>query len=105
MANEQNLRPPWQKGQSGNPKGYSRGRRAIDHLMDLIEEEDLDKIIAKKWKDMIMDGDFRYMKEYLDRRDGKVKETVEIEQKTAPVIVELPAKESLPEPDPSASES
>ncbi len=90
----------WKPGQTGNPKGYSRKQRAIDHLMDLIEIEDLDELIARKWKEMILSGDFRYMKEYLDRRDGKVKDIVEIENKPAPVIVELPAKEPLPLAEP-----
>jgi hypothetical protein len=31
----ENLRPPWQPGTSGNPAGYSRGRR----ISDAIEEE------------------------------------------------------------------
>ena len=31
----ENLRPPWHPGTSGNPAGYSRGRR----ISDAIEEE------------------------------------------------------------------
>lgn len=27
MANEQNLRPAWKKGESGNPKGYPTGKK------------------------------------------------------------------------------
>lgn len=27
MANEKNLKPAWQKGESGNPKGYTKGQK------------------------------------------------------------------------------
>lgn len=27
MANEQNLRPAWKKGESGNPSGYRKGQK------------------------------------------------------------------------------
>lgn len=32
MANPQNLRPPWPKGQSGNPAGHSRDRRELARI-------------------------------------------------------------------------
>jgi hypothetical protein len=62
----------WKPGQSGNPKGYSRGRRAVDHVLELIEEKDADRAVAEVWFKAILERDFRYFKEYLDRRDGKV---------------------------------
>ena len=34
----ENLRPPWQPGTSGNPAGYSRGRRISDTIEGLIDE-------------------------------------------------------------------
>ena len=34
----ENLRPPWPPGTSGNPAGYSRGRRISDAIVRLIEE-------------------------------------------------------------------
>ena len=34
----QNLRPPWQPGTSGNPAGYSQGRRISDAIEGLIDE-------------------------------------------------------------------
>ena len=34
----ENLRPPWPTGTSGNPAGYSRGRRISDAIERLIEE-------------------------------------------------------------------
>lgn len=76
-------------GQSGNPAGYSRGRRAVDDLLDLIAEKKADKAIAAKWLQAILEGDFRYMKEYLERRDGKVKDEVEVKAARPPVAFEV----------------
>src|SRR5271166_2848843 len=39
----ENLRPPWQPGTSGNPAGYSRGRRISDAIETQIEEMGLDR--------------------------------------------------------------
>src|SRR5208283_4611381 len=39
----ENLRPPWPPGTSGNPAGYSRGRRIRDAIERLIEEMALDR--------------------------------------------------------------
>ncbi len=39
----ENLRPPWPPGTSGNPAGYSRGRRISDAIVKLIEEMALDR--------------------------------------------------------------
>ena len=39
----ENLRPPWPPGTSGNPAGYSRGRRISDAIETQIEEMALDR--------------------------------------------------------------
>ncbi len=39
----ENLRPPWPPGTSGNPVGYSRGRRISDAIETQIEEMGLDR--------------------------------------------------------------
>jgi len=70
MANEVNLRP-WQPGQSGNPAGYSRGRRAIDDLLELIHEKGQERAVSEVWLQSMLAGDFRFFKEYLDRKDGQ----------------------------------
>jgi len=65
-----NPKSQFKRGQSGNPAGYSRGRRATDTLLALIDEVGADKAIAKRWLKSILDGDFRYFKEYLERVEG-----------------------------------
>ncbi len=42
----ENLRPPWTPGTSGNPAGYSRGRRISDAIESLIDEMALDRKLA-----------------------------------------------------------
>jgi hypothetical protein len=52
----ENLRPqPWQKGQSGNPKGYSKKRRATDALERYIDEHGLDNAIGRRWLGAALD--------------------------------------------------
>lgn len=69
----------FQKGQSGNPSGYSRGRRQIDDLLELIQETaGAERAISKAWLKRILNGEFQHLKEYLDRRDGKLANKVEM---------------------------
>ncbi len=44
--NPQNLRPPWQPGTSGNPAGYSQGRRISDAIENMIDEQGLERSFA-----------------------------------------------------------
>ncbi len=41
-----NLRPPWQPGTSGNPAGYSQGRRISDAIENMIDELGLERSFA-----------------------------------------------------------
>ena len=45
--NPQNLRPPWPSGTSGNPAGYSQGRRLSDAIENMIDELDLEALIRR----------------------------------------------------------
>jgi hypothetical protein len=85
VANPNPKPPPehtrWKPGQSGNPAGHSRGRRATDELIRLIEEKGADRAIATKWLQAMLEGDFRYFAAYLERVEGKV---VEIKQAADP---------------------
>ena len=81
-----NKETQWKKGQSGNPKGHSEGRRQVDHLMRLIEDRNAGPAIMQVWLRAILERDFRYFKEFIDRIDGKVLERLSVEDAT--VVVE-----------------
>lgn len=69
----------FKKGQSGNPNGYSRGRRQIDDLLELIQETaGAERAISKAWLKKLLNGEFQHLKEYLERRDGKMANKVEM---------------------------
>ncbi len=42
----ENLRPPWPPGTSGNPAGYSQGRRISDAIENMIDEMGLERSFA-----------------------------------------------------------
>ena len=42
----ENLRQPWQPGTSGNPAGYSQGRRISDAIENMIDELGLERSFA-----------------------------------------------------------
>ena len=61
----ENLRPPWPPGTSGNPAGYSRGRRISDAIERLIEEMALDREFGATAIAMALG------KKYMLKRKGK----------------------------------
>lgn len=73
----------FKKGFSGNSAGYSRGRRQVDDLIELISSDKAEREISRIWLQNILDGNFAFLKEYLERRDGKVASSVEITDKPA----------------------
>lgn len=73
MANPQNLRKPWKKGESGNLKGRPPKGQAFADLLALIEKNPgAREKIAAMWLTKILTGEFQYFREYLERMDGKV---------------------------------
>jgi hypothetical protein len=62
----------WRKGESGNPKGYSRKRRLIDAFLAYLDETNAHQRVLEAWLQGIVSGDYRYLKELLDRHDGPV---------------------------------
>jgi hypothetical protein len=82
VANPNPTPPPvhtrWKPGQPGNPNGYSRGRRTTDAILRLIAEKGAEEAIARVWLKALLEGDFRFFKEFLDRTEGKTPETVNI---------------------------
>jgi hypothetical protein len=81
MGKFPNPETQFKKGASGNSAGYSRGRRQIDDLIELIGLEKSERDISRIWLQNILDGNFAFLKEYLDRRDGKVASSIEISDK------------------------
>lgn len=88
MANEQNLKEPWKKGQSGNPKGRPKGAISISSLLkkvldrkitvkeiELTGEKDCKKkvqeLIAMKLASEALNGNVQAAKEIFDRIEGK----------------------------------
>lgn len=68
----------WKPGQSGNPTGYCKRRKAIEHLIDLIDEQGGWRDLAEIWLNKMKDGDFQFFREFLERRDGKTTSTSDV---------------------------
>ena len=109
MPNAENLTPHrWKPGQSGNPLGYSTGRRQIDDIRDLIAEMGLTRKISNVFMRKVLEGDPRFMQMFLDRHDGKPTEAKqdaspasELETNTRDILQEI----RLPEPAPTQSKA
>jgi hypothetical protein len=67
------FKPKWK----GGPGGYPPRRRITDALAELIEEKDAYRAIAALWLKEMLGGDFRYVKEAVDRLEGKVADKIE----------------------------
>lgn len=78
----ENLKPkaPWKKGQSGNPKGRPK-RLQIEDLLEHVQNTNSERAISRVWLAQILQGNYQFFREYLDRRDGKVPTPVEVETK------------------------
>jgi len=63
----------FQKGQSGNPKGYSTKRRFTDGMLGYISDRKADNAILTVWLKEILDGNRHYFKMLLDRAEGAVR--------------------------------
>jgi hypothetical protein len=67
----------WKKGRSGNPNGRPPGESLTTKINRILEEPDQDfgtkgdKLIAVAFR-AAEKGDFRFFKELIDRKDGKV---------------------------------
>lgn len=99
-GNPQNLRPPFKKGESGNPSGRpkdlftaSRLKGMIDRFM-LMTRTELQEIIENKSTSMIelqlaaaleasvKTGDFSKIAQIIDRAIGKVQDKLEVSTPT-----------------------
>jgi len=107
VPNPENLKP-FKPGQSGNPGGYSKGRRQIDDIRDLIEEMGLTRKISGVFMRKVLEGDPRFMQMFLDRHDGNPTEAKkdaspasELETNTRDILQEIRS----PEPAPTQSKA
>ena len=75
MANPQNLRSPWTKGESGNPNGHSQDRRLATALFDMIERNpDMAAELIQVAFAKALEGNFPYWKLLFDLVDGPPQE-------------------------------
>ena len=89
MANEQNLRPPWKPGESGNPKGKAVGTKSITTLIrEALEEvvklkdgtESVAKrLLVKRILDKAIDkGDVRMIQMIWEQLDGRPNQKIDL---------------------------
>lgn len=79
-GNPQNLKS-WKPGQSGNPNGRPKRKSFIELLHEHIETQDSELELLKVFHQMLLSSNTYAWKEYLERRDGKVKDELEIDEK------------------------
>lgn len=64
----------FQPGQSGNPDGYSRGRRLTDALIKHFEDKGIHNQFVETGTTEALGGDFNFWKYIFERIDGKIPE-------------------------------
>lgn len=87
--NTDGLKPPWQPGQSGNPKGRPRGTGLTDRLRAILDEEHAGKNVAEALMragvKAALEGDYRFWAEILNRIEGKVPDKLVGDAEEAPL--------------------
>ena len=94
MANKATLRPPWKKGESGNPKGKAPGTRSLTTLLrealQVIGEGQKDPyaelLVKKVMKMAIADGNEQMIKLCWNYLEGMPTETVKLDEETIKAI-------------------
>jgi hypothetical protein len=83
MPNENSMRNliPFKPGQSGNPRGRPKGSGVTDRLKRILAEDDgkVSEALAKSMLQAALRGDHRFVKEILDRVEGKVTDKLDID--------------------------
>lgn len=77
--NTEGLQAPWKPGESGNPGGRPKGTSITARLRKLVEqnEGEVAEALCKAIVKAGLKGDYRFVKEILDRLDGPVKQQIE----------------------------
>lgn len=81
--NPQNLRPPWKKGQSGNPKGKPKKLPKLDELLASVMSEERNGLTAAEavLRSLLVKatkGDVRAAELLLDRTFGKQRTDIDL---------------------------
>ena len=101
-GNRANLLPPWQPGQSGNPKGR---RKKEDTITSLVQEilEETDTKTGKTHQRLIAEAmvrlalkDSQVLKELLNRCEGKVTDTIDMRTEAVNILYEMVQPEGSP---------
>lgn len=87
MTAEHIVQHQFKPGQSGNPKGRPKGSGVTDKLRALLDEEvdlkgsklTMKEALAKVIINKAMKGDHKFVKEVLDRTEGKATERLEVD--------------------------
>ena len=104
MANDKNLREPWQKGESGNPKGrppksitdflreYGNATKidgtvnitdgkgkVYQKVIKLESDKTINELVSIALVEAALNGDLASQKELLDGTEGKAKQEYKIE--------------------------
>ena len=75
MGNIDNLKPPWEPGQSGNPRGRPKKENCItDLLKQKLPPDEFAQIVA----DHVRKGNESIIKHVYDRIEGKVPDKHEL---------------------------
>jgi hypothetical protein len=79
-----NLKPPWQKGQSGNPAGRPKGQTFADAICEFLDREyetglTVRQVIALSLIKKAVRGSVQAAALLMDRVDGKAKQAVDVD--------------------------
>jgi hypothetical protein len=82
-----NLKPPFKKGQSGNPKGYPKGQRNYatiyrEALMKIAASqnmsfEEMENILVQSGLSKAIKGDYKFYQDVMDRVHGKPQQSID----------------------------
>lgn len=87
-----NLRAPWKKGECGNPKGRPKGTSVTSRIKRILDENEgqVSEALAKAMVKAALKGDHKFVKEILDRVEGKVTDNVELGGTDgSPIVINL----------------